>query len=153
MKNKIYPVKIALRLLTRFSILILLSSCFAFPSSATPFTTYSSPNPVATPTIENIYFVDGNLGSDLNPGSQAKPWQTIQKAADMISVGDTVMVLSGTYPERVDVEGSGLSFIAQGVVNMQGFEVAGNNNLIRGFTIQNPNNNSGIASKRKFQHI
>ncbi|RPJ73983.1 MAG: DUF1565 domain-containing protein, partial [Alphaproteobacteria bacterium] len=151
MKNKkSYHLKLALCLLAGFSTLTVLSSCSSSPSSTTPAAANSSSNPNTISIIENIYYVDGNLGSDSNPGSEAKPWQTIEKATNMISAGDTVKVLGGTYPERVKVEGSGLSFIAQGVVNMQGFEVTGNNNLVRGFTIQNPNNNSGLRVSGNF---
>jgi hypothetical protein len=129
---------------------MLLSSCTPLPTGITPSVAIPSPKPDATPISKNVYYVDSVLGSDANLGSPTKPWQTIGKAGSLISAGDTVMVLSGDYPERVDVGGSGLSFIAQGVVNMQGFEVTGNNNLIRGFTIQNPNNNSGLRVSGNF---
>lgn len=36
-------------------------------------------------------------GNDGNPGSSAQPWLTLQKAADAVQPGDTVMVRAGTY--------------------------------------------------------
>jgi hypothetical protein len=36
-------------------------------------------------------------GSDTNPGTEAQPFQTIQKAANVVNPGDTVIVEDGTY--------------------------------------------------------
>jgi hypothetical protein len=36
-------------------------------------------------------------GSDFNPGSEARPFRTIQKAADSVKSGDTVLVGDGVY--------------------------------------------------------
>src|SRR5215813_10133172 len=36
-------------------------------------------------------------GSDYNPGSEARPFRTIQKAADIVKPGDTVLVGDGVY--------------------------------------------------------
>ena len=36
-------------------------------------------------------------GSDSNPGSEARPFRTIQKAADGVKPGDTVLVDDGVY--------------------------------------------------------
>src|SRR5687767_9673651 len=36
-------------------------------------------------------------GADANPGSAAAPFRTIQKAADVASAGDTVIVRPGIY--------------------------------------------------------
>src|SRR5499427_5438900 len=36
-------------------------------------------------------------GSDANPGSEARPFRTIQKAADSVKPGDTVLVDDGVY--------------------------------------------------------
>lgn len=46
-------------------------------------------------------------GSDSNPGTEAQPWRTIQKAADTLVAGDTVCVKAGTYQERVIPQNSG----------------------------------------------
>ncbi|MFB8247188.1 DUF1565 domain-containing protein [Streptomyces sp. NPDC055952] len=46
------------------------------------------------------YYVSPD-GSDRNPGtSQAKPFRTLQKAADSTAPGDTVSIMNGTYRER-----------------------------------------------------
>ncbi|MEU3862149.1 right-handed parallel beta-helix repeat-containing protein [Streptomyces sp. NPDC028722] len=46
------------------------------------------------------YYVSPS-GSDSNPGtSPAKPFRTLQKAADSTAPGDTVSVMNGTYTER-----------------------------------------------------
>jgi Right handed beta helix region/Protein of unknown function (DUF1565) len=42
------------------------------------------------------YFVSPN-GSDSNPGSRRSPFKTIQKAADTVNPGDTVIVEDGVY--------------------------------------------------------
>src|SRR5689334_19835695 len=42
------------------------------------------------------YYVS-TTGSDANLGTQARPFQTIQKAANTVTAGDTVVVADGTY--------------------------------------------------------
>jgi len=42
------------------------------------------------------YYVATN-GNDNNPGTQALPWATLQKAVDTIANGDTALVQPGTY--------------------------------------------------------
>ena len=42
------------------------------------------------------YYVS-NLGNDNGAGSSAAPWVTLQKAADTVVAGDTVIVRAGTY--------------------------------------------------------
>ena len=46
-------------------------------------------------------------GNDSNIGSESLPWLTIQKAANSLITGDSVLVKSGTYNERVIVQNSG----------------------------------------------
>ncbi len=50
------------------------------------------------------YYVDQNhpSASDNSPGTEDLPWLTIQKAADTVWAGDTVIVKSGMYPERIN---------------------------------------------------
>ena len=45
--------------------------------------------------------------ADTNPGTEEKPWKTIQHAADAAKPGDTVYVMAGKYEERVKVNTSG----------------------------------------------
>jgi parallel beta-helix repeat protein len=53
-----------------------------------------------------VYYV-ATTGSDSNPGSEAQPWRTIQKAASTLVAGDTVYIRAGTYQERVEPLHSG----------------------------------------------
>ena len=59
--------------------------------------------------VAQVYYVDQGhpLASDSNPGSAAAPWLTVQHAADTAAAGDTVYVLPGFYPERVEPQNSG----------------------------------------------
>ncbi|MBN2383814.1 right-handed parallel beta-helix repeat-containing protein [bacterium] len=61
------------------------------------------------PSLGTTYYVDGQNpeASDLNSGTEAAPWLTIQHAATVISAGDTVLVKEGVYPERIMVQNSG----------------------------------------------
>jgi parallel beta-helix repeat protein len=61
-------------------------------------------------TVTNVYAADyyvSKSGSDSNPGTEAQPWKTIQKAANTLTAGDTVYIKAGTYKERVIVQNSG----------------------------------------------
>jgi len=55
----------------------------------------------------NVYYVS-MTGDDDNDGSSARPWRTIQKAADSLSPGDTVRIQPGIYREQVEMHVSGL---------------------------------------------
>jgi hypothetical protein len=48
-------------------------------------------------------------GSNSNPGTEAQPWLTIQKAAGAAAAGDTIYIKAGTYHERVKINVSGSS--------------------------------------------
>jgi parallel beta-helix repeat protein len=101
----------------------------------------SSPASATTPagSTGNTYYVS-TAGNDSNPGTQSQPWRTIQKAADTMTLADTVYVNAGVYDERVTVDNSGnpgamISFIANGTVECQGFNVYGNYVRIKGFKV------------------
>jgi hypothetical protein len=64
------------------------------------------------------YFVS-TTGQDANPGTQAAPWRTIQKAARSATPGSTVNVRGGVYSEMVDVAVSGSS--TGGYITFQSF--------------------------------
>lgn len=59
----------------------------------------------ATNSIQTLYV--STTGSDSNPGSRAKPFLTIQHAADNAKPGDTINVRGGTYCERLALTTSG----------------------------------------------
>jgi len=83
------------------------------------------------------------MGADTNPGTQSQPWKTIQRAADTMAAGDTVMVLAGSYAsERVQVTVSGsaeapITYQVSGAVTMKGFHIQANYITISGFQIAN----------------
>jgi parallel beta-helix repeat protein len=54
-------------------------------------------------------FYVSTQGSDAGPGTEARPWRTIQHAVDSINPGETINVRSGVYHEEVEVRVSGSS--------------------------------------------
>jgi Right handed beta helix region len=64
-----------------------------------------------------VYYVATN-GADSSPGDLARPWATIQKAADTLAPGDTAFVRGGTYA-KVTVNVSGTA--AGGYVTFQNY--------------------------------
>src|SRR5688572_16097972 len=56
--------------------------------------------------VSKTYYVASN-GDDLAVGSESLPLKSISKALTLTSPGDTVMVLGGTYYEKVRVTRSG----------------------------------------------
>ncbi|MEK7152676.1 MAG: DUF1565 domain-containing protein, partial [Patescibacteria group bacterium] len=56
----------------------------------------------------NTYYVATN-GSDSNPGTASSPFRSIQTGVNAAVAGDTVIVMAGTYFERVIMPNSGTS--------------------------------------------
>lgn len=112
---------------------------------ATPTSILPTPIPSATATpspVSTASFYVSTSGNDSNPGTEAKPWRTIQKAANTVTAGSIVLVQAGNYAERVTLNRSGsvaapITFAAQGTVVMRGFTVTANYVTIRGFEITN----------------
>lgn len=84
--------------------------------------------------------------ADVNPGTRASPWKTLQKAADTVEPGDMVIVGAGTYPETVYVRTDGVSFLAEEaarpILDGQGqrecgFDVCARAVRIKGFEVRN----------------
>ena len=53
------------------------------------------------------YYVDVNKGNDNASGASNAPFATIQKAADIVKPGDTVIIRSGIYYENVQLQTNG----------------------------------------------
>lgn len=52
----------------------------------------------AIPALAATYYVN-TTGSDSNPGTEKKPWQTVAHAVDIMVAGDTTYVRGGLYNE------------------------------------------------------
>lgn len=52
--------------------------------------------------LQAVEFHVGGNGKDSNPGTEAMPLRTIQRAADLAQAGDVITVHQGVYRERVD---------------------------------------------------
>jgi hypothetical protein len=63
--------------------------------------------PAAASADTGRAFFVATSGSDSAPGTKAKPWRTIQKAANTVPAGSTVEIRGGVYRERVVVRVSG----------------------------------------------
>ena len=50
-----------------------------------------------------LYWVDGEAGSDTNPGTKSKPWKSISRSTrqGVLRPGDAVLIRKGTYREEV----------------------------------------------------
>lgn len=77
------------------------------PTAQLTPTTNPSPSPEAIPTAGQAYtytyaYYVSPSGSNENDGSQAHPFATIQKAADVAQAGTLIHVLPGTYTNPVD---------------------------------------------------
>jgi len=69
---------------------------------------FATGTPASAPRLPAVYFVSP-AGDDANPGTAARPWRTIQQAADTLAAGDAVYIRAGTYEERVRPQNSGES--------------------------------------------
>jgi hypothetical protein len=85
-------------------------------------------------------FYVSKTGLDTNAGTQAAPWATIQKAADVMNPGDTVIVQEGTYTDRVRTKRAGkpdmpITFKTSGNVFNNGFQFDHSDIVVDGFQI------------------
>jgi parallel beta-helix repeat protein len=62
------------------------------------------------------YYVDGSshVARDTNPGTEALPFKTINKATSLVNAGDTVFIKAGIYRETAILSRSGTSTTAIG---------------------------------------
>lgn len=86
------------------------------------------------------YHVDVR-GDDAAEGTEQAPWRTIQRAVQSAQPGDTVLVHSGVYPERITTirggssEDARIRFKAMGTVEMRGFIINHPYVTVEGFDI------------------
>ena len=80
--------------------------------------------------------------ADTNPGTEEKPFKTVQHAADAAKPGDTVYVMAGKYDERVRVKAGGtkgkpVSFVAmpRRAATVRGFDLEASYIRVEGFEI------------------
>jgi parallel beta-helix repeat protein len=66
------------------------------PTAPPPAPIPPTPPPAPPPPTGQTFYIAPS-GNDTNPGNEAKPWQTLQHAADTLKPGETVLVKSGTY--------------------------------------------------------
>ena len=145
-------------------------------TTASSTTTTSTAPSTTTTTVANAlgatYYVDRNnaLANDANTGTTTQPFLTISRAAQVARAGDTVIVMSGVYPESVNIANSGtvtqpITFTANGDVVVDSpttdswsgvFNVVGKTDIvISGFTVKNAyygikidKDRAGIPSER-----
>lgn len=55
----------------------------------------------------SVYYVS-TTGSDANPGTASAPFKTFVKATSMLSTGNTLYILPGTYNEQLKISNSGM---------------------------------------------
>ena len=111
-------------------------------SAAGQTATVVATSSVVPPHQPTTYYVDreADNASDYNLGTSLRPWLTIQHAAGQVEPGDTVIVVAGEYPERVQITRSGarydpIIFQADGHVVTQGFTIEASYNQVIGFEI------------------
>jgi hypothetical protein len=80
--------------------------------------------------------------ADVNPGTEQAPFKTIQHAADLVSPGDTIFVMTGSYDERVHLRISGadgrpirIKAMPRRSVVVRGFDVQASYIHLEGFEI------------------
>jgi Right handed beta helix region/Protein of unknown function (DUF1565) len=65
----------------------------------------SYPAPLPPSTGQTFYVAPS--GSDANPGTQAAPWRTVQRALDVLQPSQRALVRAGTYAESLDMTRAG----------------------------------------------
>jgi len=99
---------------------------------------------MAAPVWGATYVVDQASpgAADTNPGTEEKPFKTVQHAADAARPGDTVCVMAGKYDERVKVKAGGtagrpVAFVARPrrAATVRGFDLEASYVRVEGFEI------------------
>ncbi len=96
------------------------------------------------PATAAIYVVDTAApeNSDANPGTEARPFRTVQHAVEAAQPGDTLCVMAGHYQERVSIRASGeegkpitLRALPRHSAVVSGFDLHGSYLRVEGFEI------------------
>lgn len=83
-------------LLAGIASLLLVASCTK-ETGSTPVAPPVVPPTTTPPTTGPVLYVVATTGSDGNPGTESRPFATLQKAAQVAIAGSTVLVKAGTY--------------------------------------------------------
>ena len=82
-------------------------------SVADPTKSASALVSLSAPLTSFTYYVDSANGSDSNPGTQALPWATLNRAVTTLAAGQAAYLKDGTYGtdqlQRLDWRGNGTS--------------------------------------------
>ena len=97
-----------------------------YEQSQSPAFVSNAPEELESRVLMSTYYVSTG-GSDSNAGSLARPFRTIQRAANLAQPGDTVLVRAGTYRETVRPlrSGSGSKPITFAAYNNEKVTVSG----------------------------
>lgn len=105
---------------------------------------------IGTTALAGTYYVSAD-GNDRNDGSEAKPWRSLQRAANRVRAGDVVLVRDGQYQpfhigtsgkqdKRIEFRALGTNALVTGIGNFDGRAVAvsilANYITFEGFTVQ-----------------
>lgn len=100
--------------------------------------------------VASTYYVSAD-GNDRNDGSEAKPWRSLQRAANRVRAGDVVLVhdgqyqpfhigTSGKHDKRIEFRALGTNAVVTGIGNFDGRAVAvsilADYITFEGFTVQ-----------------
>lgn len=100
------------------------------------------------PGLAATYYV-ATSGHDTNAGTLSAPWRSVQKAANTLAPGDTVLVRDGIYPEAVVVNVSGNA--AAGPVTFQNYP--GETPVVDGAGLIVPDGNAGLFLITDRRHV
>lgn len=70
----------------------------------------------------SVYYV-GTSGNDTNPGTSGSPFRTFAKAMSVLSPGDNLFILGGTYSEKLSITKSGASGLPINIKAVSGQKV------------------------------
>jgi|GEM_PF-394227 len=95
-----------------------------------------------------VYYVS-TAGSDEGDGTLASPWRTIQKAADTLVAGETVLVRGGVYEEFLTIRSSGHA--SNGYITFQAYP--GEKPVIDGTNLSIASGKSALVQIRNANYI